>query len=148
MLSFVFNTVCDIHGQYLSTDGMRRVCGLQTSELHLFFADDMVFASSACDLQHALGQFAAECEAPGMKVSTSKSEATVVFWKKVDCTLQIQEKMLSQNCHLWKMYGKAFVSLCLDLIDLSCWKGGTSLNLWCSNHVVLYPGLKESSYFH
>ncbi|KAK3568914.1 hypothetical protein QTP86_019558 [Hemibagrus guttatus] len=40
------------------------------------------------DLQHALGHFAAECEAAGMRVSTSKSEAMVLDQKKVACTLQ------------------------------------------------------------
>ncbi|KAK3568526.1 hypothetical protein QTP86_008620 [Hemibagrus guttatus] len=41
----------------------------------LIFADDVVLlASSSLDLQHALGRFAAECEAAGMRVSTSKSE--------------------------------------------------------------------------
>ncbi|KAK3528570.1 hypothetical protein QTP70_003744 [Hemibagrus guttatus] len=44
----------------------------------LIFADDVVLlAPSSLDLQHALGHFAAECEAAGMRVSTSKSEAMV-----------------------------------------------------------------------
>ncbi len=48
----------------------------------LLFADDVVLlASSYCDIQHTLGQFAAECEV-GMKVSTSKSEAVVPCFKK------------------------------------------------------------------
>ena len=41
----------------------------------LLFADDVVLmASSAVDPQHSLGQFAAECKAAGMRISTSKSE--------------------------------------------------------------------------
>ncbi|KAK3543016.1 hypothetical protein QTP70_008703 [Hemibagrus guttatus] len=36
--------------------------------------DVVLLASSSLDLQHALGRFAAECEAAGMRVSTSKSE--------------------------------------------------------------------------
>ena len=41
----------------------------------LLFADDNVLlAPSKQDLQHVLGRFAAECEAAGMKISTSKSE--------------------------------------------------------------------------
>ncbi|KAK3505899.1 hypothetical protein QTP70_003692 [Hemibagrus guttatus] len=51
-------------------------------------ADDVVLlAPSSLDLQHALGHFAAECEAAGMRVSTSKSEAMVLDRKKVACTL-------------------------------------------------------------
>ncbi|KAK3538434.1 hypothetical protein QTP86_002334, partial [Hemibagrus guttatus] len=56
----------------------------------LTFADDVVLlAPSTLDLQHALGCFAAECEAAGMRVSTSKSEAMVLDWKNVACTLQV-----------------------------------------------------------
>ncbi|KAI3360120.1 hypothetical protein L3Q82_014441 [Scortum barcoo] len=41
----------------------------------LLFADDVVLlASSSQDLQHVLERFAAECEAAGMRISTSKSE--------------------------------------------------------------------------
>lgn len=40
----------------------------------LLFADDVVMlASSSQDLQRALGRFAAECEAAGMRIDTSKS---------------------------------------------------------------------------
>ncbi|KAI3376021.1 hypothetical protein L3Q82_016552 [Scortum barcoo] len=40
----------------------------------LLFADDVVLlASSSQDLQHELERFAAECEAAGMRISTSKS---------------------------------------------------------------------------
>ncbi|KAK3556236.1 hypothetical protein QTP70_006924 [Hemibagrus guttatus] len=63
----------------------------------LIFADDVVLlASSSLDLQHALGRFAAECEAAGMKVSTSKSEAMVLDRKKVACTLQVGGEVLPQ----------------------------------------------------
>ncbi|KAK3518681.1 hypothetical protein QTP70_007172 [Hemibagrus guttatus] len=48
------------------------------------------------DLQHALGHFAAECEAAGMRVSTSKSEAMVLDWKKMACTLQAGGEFLPQ----------------------------------------------------
>ena len=34
-----------------------------------------LLAPSSQDLQHVLGQFAAVCEAAGMRISTSKSEA-------------------------------------------------------------------------
>ncbi|KAK3565546.1 hypothetical protein QTP86_011913 [Hemibagrus guttatus] len=63
----------------------------------LLFADDVVLLGpSSQDLQHALGHFAAECEAAGMKVSTSKSEAMVLDQKKVACTIQVGGEFLPQ----------------------------------------------------
>ncbi|KAK3520692.1 hypothetical protein QTP70_030558, partial [Hemibagrus guttatus] len=63
----------------------------------LIFADDVVLlAPSSLDLQHALGRFAAECEAAGMRVSTSKSEAMVLDRKKVACTPQVGGEVLPQ----------------------------------------------------
>ena len=53
-------------------------------------------ASSAVDLQCSLDQFAAECEAAGMRISTSKSEATVLIRKPVDCLLQVENESLPQ----------------------------------------------------
>ncbi|KAK3518521.1 hypothetical protein QTP70_001509 [Hemibagrus guttatus] len=55
-----------------------------------------LLAPSSLDLQHALGRFAAECEAAGMRVSTSKSEAMVLDWEKVACTLQVGGEFLPQ----------------------------------------------------
>ena len=63
----------------------------------LLFADDVVLlATSDCDLQHALGWFAAECEAVGMRVSTSKSEVMVLCRKMVECSLQAGSELLPQ----------------------------------------------------
>lgn len=63
----------------------------------LLFADDVVLlASSDRDLQHALERFAAECEAAGMRVSTSKSEAMVLCRKTVDCSLRVGNESLPQ----------------------------------------------------
>ncbi|KAK9539560.1 hypothetical protein VZT92_004659 [Zoarces viviparus] len=63
----------------------------------LLFADDVVLlASSDRDLQHSLERFAAECEAAGMRVSTSKSEAMVLCRKPVDCSLQVGTECLPQ----------------------------------------------------
>ncbi len=47
-------------------------------------------------LRHALGRFATECEAAGMRISTSKSEAMVLSRKKVACSLQVGEVFLPQ----------------------------------------------------
>lgn len=53
------------------------------------FADDVVLlTSSDRDLQHALGWFAAECEAVGVSVSSSKMGAMVLCQKSVDCSLK------------------------------------------------------------
>ena len=69
----------------------------------LLFADDVVLlAPSSQDLQHVLGRFAAECEAAGMRISTSKSE--VLDRKKVACSLRVGREFLLQVeefKHLW-----------------------------------------------
>ncbi|KAK3573216.1 hypothetical protein QTP86_015137, partial [Hemibagrus guttatus] len=76
----------------------------------LIFADDVVLlALSSLDLQHALGRFAAECEAAGMRVSTSKSEAMVLDRKKVACTLQVGGEVLPQ-VEEFKYLGVLFTS--------------------------------------
>ncbi|KAK3556679.1 hypothetical protein QTP70_013061 [Hemibagrus guttatus] len=76
----------------------------------LIFSDDVVLlASSSLDLQHALGCFAAECEAAGMRVSTSKSEAMVLDRKKVVCTLQVGGEVLPQ-VEEFKYLGVLFTS--------------------------------------
>ncbi|KAK3558768.1 hypothetical protein QTP86_028769 [Hemibagrus guttatus] len=76
----------------------------------LIFADDVVLlASSGLDLQHALGRFAAECEAAGMRVSTLKSEAMVLDRKKVVCTLQVGGEVLPQ-VEEFKYLGVLFTS--------------------------------------
>ncbi|KAK3559081.1 hypothetical protein QTP86_002998 [Hemibagrus guttatus] len=76
----------------------------------LIFADDVVLlAPSSLDLQHALGRFAAECEAAGMRVSTSKSEAMVLDRKKVACTLQVGDEVLPQ-VEEFKYLGVLFTS--------------------------------------
>ncbi|TWW71681.1 hypothetical protein D4764_16G0001780 [Takifugu flavidus] len=58
--------------------------------------DVVLLASSPCDLQLSLDRFAATCEAAGMKISTSKSEAMVLNQKKVECLLQVKEEILPQ----------------------------------------------------
>ncbi|KAK3529557.1 hypothetical protein QTP70_031980, partial [Hemibagrus guttatus] len=76
----------------------------------LIFADDVVLlAPSSLDLQHALGHFAAECEATGMRVSTSKSKAMVLNRKKVACTLQVGKEVLPQ-VEEFKYLGVLFTS--------------------------------------
>ncbi|XP_048880792.1 uncharacterized protein LOC125748552 [Brienomyrus brachyistius] len=63
----------------------------------LLFADDVVLlASSSRDLQLSLEQFAAECEAAGMRISTSKSETMVLSRKRVECSLRVGDGVLPQ----------------------------------------------------
>jgi len=66
-LSLGTESVCDFLGQNLK--------GVWFGDLRiasLLFADNVVLlATSGCDLQYALGRFAAECEVVGMRVSTS-----------------------------------------------------------------------------
>ncbi|KAK3542027.1 hypothetical protein QTP86_010850 [Hemibagrus guttatus] len=71
--------------------------------------DVVLLASSSLDLQHALGCFAAECEAAGMRVSTSKSEAIVLDQKKVACTFQVGGEVLPQ-VEEFKYLGVLFTS--------------------------------------
>ncbi|KAI3352736.1 hypothetical protein L3Q82_019319 [Scortum barcoo] len=52
--------------------------------------DVVLLASSSQDLQHVLERFAAECEAAGMRISTSKSEAMVLDRKRVVCPLRVE----------------------------------------------------------
>ncbi|XP_016305013.1 uncharacterized protein LOC107660256 [Sinocyclocheilus anshuiensis] len=77
----------------------------------LLFVDDVVLlASSNQDLQHALEMFAAECEAAGMRISTSKSEAMVLSRKKVDCPLQVGGGELLPQVEEFKYLGVLFTS--------------------------------------
>nr|XP_054597215.1 uncharacterized protein LOC129163481 [Nothobranchius furzeri] len=63
----------------------------------LLFADDVVLlASSSSDLQLLLGRFTAECEAAGMRISTSKSETMVLDRKRVACQLRVGGEVLPQ----------------------------------------------------
>ncbi|TWW78064.1 R2 Retrovirus-related Pol polyprotein from type I retrotransposable element [Takifugu flavidus] len=87
--------------------------GVQFGDLRigsLLFADDVVLlASSARDLQRSLDRFAAPCEAAGMKISTSKSEAMVLNRKKVKCLLRVKEEILPQ-VEEFKYLGVLFTS--------------------------------------
>ncbi|KAI3376167.1 hypothetical protein L3Q82_016694 [Scortum barcoo] len=82
----------------------------------LLFADDVVLlASSSQDLQDLqeqdlqLERFAAECEAAGMRISTSKSEAMVLDRKRVACPLRVGGEVLPQ-VEEFKYLGVLFTS--------------------------------------
>ena len=61
----------------------------------LLFADDVVLLVSSCQaLQLSLDWFTAQCEAVGMRISTSKSDCMVLCQQRVECTLQVREEIL------------------------------------------------------
>ncbi|KAK3542716.1 hypothetical protein QTP70_000099 [Hemibagrus guttatus] len=92
----------------------------------LIFAEDVVLlAPSSLDLQHALGRFAAECEAAGMRDSTSKSEAMVLSRKKVACTLQIGGELLPQ-VEEFKYLGVLFTSEGRMDREIDRWSGAAT----------------------
>ena len=62
----------------------------------LLFADFVVFLSSVHDLQHSLDRFAVNCEAAGMRISTSKSEAMVLSRKPMEHLLRVGNEFLPQ----------------------------------------------------
>ncbi|KAI3368473.1 hypothetical protein L3Q82_025489 [Scortum barcoo] len=64
---------------------------------------------SSQDLQHVLEWFAAECEAAGMRISTSKSEAMVLDRKRVACPLRVSGEVLPQ-VEEFKYLGVLFTS--------------------------------------
>ncbi|KAK3534172.1 hypothetical protein QTP86_002515 [Hemibagrus guttatus] len=61
------------------------------------------------DLQHALGQFAAECKAAGMRIITFKSKAMVLDRKKVACPRQVGGEFIPQ-VEEFKYLGVLFMS--------------------------------------
>ena len=75
----------------------------------LFAGDVVLLSLSSQDLQHVLGQFAAECEAAGMKISTSMSEALVLDRRKVVCSLRVGGEFLPQ-VEVFKYLGVLFMS--------------------------------------
>ncbi|KAK0154053.1 Craniofacial development protein 2 [Merluccius polli] len=53
-----------------------------------------VYGGDDRDLQLSLDRFAAECEAVGMRISTSKSKSMVLNRKRVECTLRVGDEIL------------------------------------------------------
>ena len=95
-MRLVSTPVRGFQGQDIETQpriGEYPVRNLEVSSL--LYADDVILlASSVQDLQRALERFAAECEAAGMRISTSKSETMVLSRKSVDCLLRVDGEIL------------------------------------------------------
>ncbi|KAI3364976.1 hypothetical protein L3Q82_001140 [Scortum barcoo] len=100
-----------IAGRFLGVARGRRESGLGTTGFHLCFLQMMLscWLHSSQDLQHVLERFAAECEAAGMRISTSKSEAMVLDRKRVACPLRVGGEVLPQ-VEEFKYLGVLFTS--------------------------------------
>ncbi|KAK0140999.1 hypothetical protein N1851_021987 [Merluccius polli] len=85
----------------------------------------VLLASSDHDLQHALGRFAAECEAVGMRFSTFKSEAMVLCRKTLDCSLRVGSVLLPQVKE-FKYLGMLFMSEWKMEREMDRWIGAAS----------------------
>uniref|UniRef100_A0A8C6MBU3 Reverse transcriptase domain-containing protein n=1 Tax=Nothobranchius furzeri TaxID=105023 RepID=A0A8C6MBU3_NOTFU len=76
----------------------------------VLFADDAVLlALSERDLQLSLEWFAAESEAAGMRICSSKSETMVLIRKRVECLLRVRDEVLPQM-EEFKYLGVLFTS--------------------------------------
>ncbi|KAK0153213.1 putative uncharacterized transposon-derived protein F52C9.6 [Merluccius polli] len=64
--------------------------------LQYSYGHDPEFMDFDRDLQLSLDRFTAECEAAGMRISTSKSESMVLNRKRVECTLRVGDEILPQ----------------------------------------------------
>ncbi|TWW74485.1 hypothetical protein D4764_14G0004880, partial [Takifugu flavidus] len=89
--------------------GVRSLYDRRQSLVRIAGNDVVLLASSACDLQRSLDRFATACEAAGMKISTSKSEAMVLNRKKLECLLRVKEVVLPQ-VEEFKYLGVLFTS--------------------------------------
>ncbi|KAI3370041.1 hypothetical protein L3Q82_024842 [Scortum barcoo] len=100
-----------IAGRFLGVARGRRESGLGTTGFHLCFLRMMLscWLHQARTVQHVLERFAAECEAAGMRISTSKSEAMVLDRKRVACPLRVGGEVLPQ-VEEFKYLGVLFTS--------------------------------------
>ncbi|KAI3360757.1 hypothetical protein L3Q82_012993 [Scortum barcoo] len=104
----------------------RRECRFGNHRISsLLFADVDRLASSSQDLQHVLERFAAECEAAGMRISTSKSEAMVLDRKRVACPLRVGGEVLPQ-VEEFKYLGVLFTSEGKMEREIDRWIGAAS----------------------
>ncbi|TWW56226.1 hypothetical protein D4764_08G0002130, partial [Takifugu flavidus] len=90
----------------------------------------------ACDLQLSLDRFATACEAAGMKIKTSKSEAMVLNRKKVACLLRVKEEILPQ-VEEFKYLGVLFTSEGRLEQEINRWIGAASAVMQTLHRSVL-----------
>ena len=94
-LPFVTESVHNFYGQTFAAKELS-VSGLVTFASLLFAGDVALSASSRRDFQLSLGWLAAQCEAAGMRISTSNSETMVLSWKRVEFSLCVGSEVLPQ----------------------------------------------------
>lgn len=89
-LPLVLNDICDIHGQDLKSQLSKETVQLGNFDiaLLLFF---LQMCSSLCDLQHALGWL--KCEAAGMRISNSNSEAMSLCQKRGNYSVRVEVEL-------------------------------------------------------
>ncbi|KAK3549143.1 hypothetical protein QTP70_033348 [Hemibagrus guttatus] len=123
-----------VHGPLLRA--VRSLYNRSRSLVCIASYDVVLLAPSSLDLQHALGRFAAECEAAGMRLSTSKSEAMVLDRKKVACTLQFGGEVLPQ-VEEFKYIGVLFTSEGRMDCEIDRWISAVAAVMWSMYRFVV-----------
>ncbi|KAK0145403.1 Actin-binding LIM protein 3 [Merluccius polli] len=101
--SFISGRVLEAGGKHYHPSCAR------CARCHMTFLEGEEMYLTDCDLQLSLDRFAAECEAAGMRISTSKSESMVLNRKRVECTLRVGDEILPQ-VEEFKYLGVLFMS--------------------------------------
>ncbi|KAI3353913.1 hypothetical protein L3Q82_005118 [Scortum barcoo] len=98
------------------------------------------------DLQHVLGQFAAESEAARMRISTSKSEAMVLNRKRVACPLRVGgEVLLPQVEEFQGISGSCSRVRERWSVRLTGWIGAASTVMQCGRTIVVKRELSRKA---
>ncbi|KAL7832830.1 hypothetical protein SRHO_G00298480 [Serrasalmus rhombeus] len=111
---------------YRRSQGMEGVRYGDLRVTSLLFADDVVLlGTSGRELQLSLDRFATDCEAAGMRISTSKSETMVLRRKRVESPLWVGDRLLPQ-VEEFKYLGVLFTSDGTREREIDRWIGAGS----------------------